>query len=228
MGPAHGWAGTDTRHTLVKEQLHDCVVSVPRGPRQRRPTVRVLRVDVYFPSVEQRLHDCLVPVPRSPRQRRLTVAVLRVNVHLLGVKQQLHDCVVPVSRSPRQRRPTVALRVNVHFPSVEQQPHNCAAPAMRSPCQRRLTVGVLEVDIYLPSVDAVELMPVPTVMSNNVNHTLSYLLRPPACWEAQEPCGGTSCSDKGASILSIRPYYRPRHTQPQLNSHKLYYVRYTL
>jgi hypothetical protein len=71
-------------------------VPVPRGPRQRRPTIDVIGVNVGG-LLEQQLHRRLVPVLR---QRRLTIFILGVDVDSLP-EQQLP----PRARSPR---PTTA------------------------------------------------------------------------------------------------------------------------
>jgi hypothetical protein len=55
---------------------------LPGRPRQRRPTPRVLGLQLSA-LLKQLPHHCLAPVPCSPRQRRPTIRVLGLQLSAL-------------------------------------------------------------------------------------------------------------------------------------------------
>jgi hypothetical protein len=65
-----GFLGWTVKWRILKQQLHHRLVPVC-SPRQRRPTIPVLGLQLSA-LLKQQLHHRLVPVPCSPPQRRPT------------------------------------------------------------------------------------------------------------------------------------------------------------
>ncbi|KAH0593448.1 hypothetical protein MHUMG1_08905 [Metarhizium humberi] len=88
------------------EHLDDAFVPILRGPRKRRPTIVILRLDIGAARLQQQLDDAFVPVLCGPQKRRLTEVILSLSIGSARLQQQLDDAFVPVLYGPRKRRLT--------------------------------------------------------------------------------------------------------------------------